>query len=203
MSSRSRTSTESESTLRPTSDTDHDLDQSPALDTPPDDPPAPPVVEVPDPDSTPPGWMLSQAQALCNELPLYPISRLPALRFNVIRAMSEPYPLLDITEAAIRAAFCQAAPLAMNFTQRDTAEVSAVHAWLIAVMKEIAATRAAGFARATEQKRLEDEAERNRLWRIEHSVELAEAGRWAAYEAQQADFAAYKAGLAGDAQPVA
>jgi hypothetical protein len=198
MSSRSRPSTES--TLLPTSEPDLDLDESP--DIPPDEPTAPPVAE-PEPDPTPPAWMESQAQRVGADLALYPMNRLPTLRWNAIRAACEPCPLLDVPAAAIRAAYRGGAPLALNFINVGQAEVNAVYAWLDAVADEVVERRAAQLVSAREKERIEASAERDRLYRIEHAEELARAAEREAYASKQADYQAWLASQPQPVQPVA
>jgi hypothetical protein len=197
MSSRTRPSTES--TLLPTSEPDLvlDLDESP--DTPPDEPTAPPVAE-PEPEPTAPNWMLSQAERVGADLAHYPMNRLPKLRWNAIRAACEPSPLLDVPAAAIRAAYRGAGPLALNFINVGQAESDAVYAWLDALSAEVIERRAAQLVSAREKERIAEEAERDRLYRIEHAEELAKAAEWEAYAGKAQE---YQAWLAGQPQPVA
>jgi hypothetical protein len=175
----SRTRSTSPAAQLPTFDPDLDLDGSAGL--PPDDLPPPAAVEAPEPDPTPPSFMVSQAERVCAELPHYPTGRLPTLRWNVVRAMSDAYPTLDVPDAAIRAAFRNAAPIALGFINVGQAEVNSVYAWLDATATEVIASRTSCVSAAQRRQEEEEEAERDRLWRIENAEKLAKAAKAAEY----------------------
>jgi hypothetical protein len=161
---------------------DGDLD--PATNPPDDQPPTATVADQdPSPSPEPPAWVTTIADRVGCELCLYSMNKLPILRMKAVQSLSEPEPLRLVSPDAIRSAIRGAASNALGFLHCGDAERSAVLAWMDAVAEEVIERRAGRRATALERQAAEEQAERDRIWRIENAEKLALAARRDEYTA--------------------